>query len=254
MDEAGNNRGDIYRANQWGIEYYRFNYEDPRMTKFYLPNADGEYKGIPFGQAAGIALLPDGKDPFSSDSLSSIAGEGLLPDGAASRAWILTSVESMFLQAEALERGIITSSLTNGNSTQDQLKAAIRESFTWLGLTVAQADKYMADNATYPDVDYSAPGGGLFTILSQKWFALNAIAPFEVWSDYRRTDYVLGAPVDYPEPGAPGGPPLSVDPNATKKIPVRLLYPQSEYNYNAANVGAQGAIEVLTNRIFWDAN
>ena len=57
-------------------------------------------------------------------------------------------------------------------------------------------------NVGYPDVDITSTGdldqdgnpdpgaavGGLFTIISQKWFALNGIAPFEVWSDYRRVD------------------------------------------------------------------
>ena len=90
----------------------------------------------------------------------------------------------------------------------------------------------------------------MFTILTQKWFALNAIASFEVWTDYRRTDYVLGRAVGYTP-----GPPISVDPgNTSTTIPRRLLYPQNEYNYNAANVGAEGTINVFTSKIFWDLN
>jgi hypothetical protein len=182
-----------------------------------------------------------------------VRGPGLVPAGAASRAWIITSVESLFLQAEARERGI----LTTGPSAKELLTAAIRESFVWLGLTATQANAYITAKADYPDVDYDAapvvagrPGGGLYTILSQKWFALNSIAPFEIWSDYRRTDFVLGAAV-----GFDPGPPISIDPgNTFDKIPRRLLYPQNEYNYNATNAGAEGTINVFSNKIFWDIN
>jgi hypothetical protein len=115
----------------------------------------------------------------------------------------------------------------------------------------------MSYNAGYPDVDYTAgplapglPGGGLYTILSQKWFALNMIAPYELWTDYRRTGIVYGV-----GGGFDPGPTLSVDPGRTSAtIPVRLFYPQSEYNYNAANVAAEGAVNVFTGRIFWDLN
>jgi len=86
--------------------------------------------------------------------------------------------------------------------------------------------------------------------MSQKWFAMNSIAPYETWSDYRRTDYVLGTPVGYD-----AGPPLSVDPGRTAtSIPKRLLYPQNEYNYNATNVAAEGTINVFTGKVFWDLN
>jgi hypothetical protein len=113
----------------------------------------------------------------------------------------------------------------------------------------------------------------LFTILSQKWFALNAINTLEVWTDYRRVPYTevatnqLGtsAPNDAPNDhfvyGDGGGyttygpgPTISVSPqNTSTKIPVRYLYPQTEYNYNAANVGTQGAITRYS-KIFWDLN
>ena len=94
------------------------------------------------------------------------------------------------------------------------------------------------------------------TIISQKWFALNGIAPFEVWSDYRRIDFsastnhfIYGESVGYAT-----GPAISIYPSNTKtEIPVRLLYPQSEYLYNPANVGAQpsaGAYPFA--HVFWD--
>lgn len=247
-DETGSGSlRDWAKASEYAIDYYKYN-GDPRINRFYVsPNGTtAGQTGIPFGTPSG-ATAPIGS------SLSSVRGPGLSPNGANSPAWILTSVESLFLQAEARERGV----LTTGPTAEELLTAAVRESFVWLGLTAADADTYMANNATYPDVDYNAesivdgePGGGIFTILSQKWFALNSIAPYEIWTDYRRTDITYGAAVEYTP-----GPTLSVDPNNTKtSIPVRLFYPQNEYNYNAANVGAEGTINVFTGKLFWDLN
>jgi hypothetical protein len=165
-------------------------------------------------------------------------------------------VESLFLQAEARQRGF----LTTGPTAQALYTSAVQESFVWLGLTATDANNYLAFNATYPDVDYTAPsldpadpkayGGGIFTILSQKWFALNGIAPYEIWTDYRRSDVTYGYAVGYT-----AGPTLSVDPGRTSTvIPRRLFYPQNEYNYNAKNVGAEGTINVFTGKMFWDLN
>lgn len=149
----------------------------------------------------------------------------------------------------------------------------ISESFAYLG--AGSAAGYISGNAGYSDVDINAPSndpsaplgnqpvGGLFTILSQKWFALNGISTLEVWTDYRRVPYkevrtastvtdhfVYGQGVGYTP-----GPTISVSPqNTSTKIPVRYLYPQTEYNYNAGNVGAQGTVDPFSSRIFWDLN
>ena len=244
--EAGQgSQRDWARASKYAIDYYNWN-GDPRISKFYVaPGAN--HAGIVFGTPAGAGV------PIGS-ALSTVRGPGLSPNGASSPAWILTAAESLFLQAEARQRGILTS----GPTAKALLTAAIVESFTWLGLTATQANTYITNNAGYPDVDYDAaplaaglPGGGLYTILSQKWFALNSIAPYEIWTDYRRTGIVYGI-----GGGFPAGPTISVDPGVPPgaKIPVRLFYPQNEYNYNAENVAAEGTINVTTSRIFWDLN
>lgn len=237
-NESGSgSQRDHIRASEYAVDYYNYN-GDPRISRFYVaPGA--AHKGIPFGK-------PSGDDDFIGSKLSTVRGPGLSPNGANSRAWIITSVESLFLQAEARQRGVITA----GPTASALLTSAIQESFVWLGLTTAQANTYITGNAGYPDVDITAPGGGMLTIMSQKWFAMNSIAPFETWTDYRRTDYVLGTAVGYD-----AGPPLSIDPGRTAtSIPRRLLYPQNEYNYNAANVAAEGTINVFTGKIFWDLN
>jgi len=246
-NELGTVVSNQIRANEYAIDYYNWD-GDPRLNRFYkAPSAGGAQIGIAYGE------IPNNVQ--TGTKLSTVDGPGIVPNGASSRAWILTSVESLFLQAEARERGIITS----GTTAKDLLTAAIQESFIWLGVTnaVTAANSYITGNATYPDVDYNGvsqgpglPAGGIYTILSQKWFALNAIATFEVWSDYRRTDVVYGE-----GGGFDPGPPLSILPgNTATKLPVRLLYPQTEYNYNAANVAGQGTINKFTSKIFWDLN
>ncbi len=218
--------------------YYGIN-GDPRLSRFYVQNENG-YQGIPYGTPSG--------DPLQAGNfLAGVNGPGLIPTGATSRAWILTSMESLFLQAEARNRGIITT----GTSAKDLYEAGVKRSFVWLGLTEADAITYLTTNGTSPDVVYGGDGDdGLYAILSQKWFGLNAIAPYEVWADYRRTSIVYGQKVGY-DPG----PPLSVNPaRSSNVIPVRLLYPQNEYNFNAANVAGEGTVNQFTSKIFWDIN
>jgi hypothetical protein len=250
-NESGSgSQRDNMRASDYAIRYYSAD-GDPRINRFYVAPAAG-HKGIVFGTPSG------GAAPLG-DALSTIRGPGYSPTGATSRAWILTSVESLFLQAEARQRGIITT----GPTAAALLTSAIQESFVWLkvgtsdALSITAANTYIAYNAGYPDVDYTAgplapgaPTGGLYTILQSKWFALNEIANYEIWTDYRRTGIVYGV-----GGGFDPGPTISVDPNNTKtKIPVRLFYPQNEYNYNATNVNAEGTIDVFNTRIFWDLN
>jgi hypothetical protein len=247
LNESGVQQNDIVRANSYAINYYKYNADTLRLKKFYTQRPDSgnirkeplenkalHYRGVPYGQPANSA--------FGGNSLSTVRGPGYLPQGAASRAWILTSVESFFLQAEARHRGIITS----GPDANTLFIAGVHESFLWLGLTAQDATDYLTTNAGWEDADYTA--GGLYAILSQKWFGLNGIASLEIWTDYRRTDIVYGVVVGYS-----AGPPISVWPDNTSTIiPVRLLYPQSEYNYNAANVAAEGTINRFTSKIFWD--
>jgi hypothetical protein len=238
-----------YKANSYAISYYEYDF-DPRETRFYKAGNQG-MRGVAYG-------LPSANENTAA-SLSAI-GDGVAKTNSSVQ-WILTATESLFLQAEAMQRGYIT-----GNPVTT-LNAAITESFALVGATGAAA--YIAGNATYPDVDITASSNKYYTILQQKWFALNAIAPYEVWTDYRRenspatgtqaaADHFIYGGHGYPVAGANPvdfaiGPPISVSPsNTATKIPIRLLYPQNEYNYNAANVGAEGTISANTSKIFWD--
>lgn len=247
-----------YRANSWGIGYYGYD-GDPRLSLLY----ENGTKGVAYG-------LP----PVNENAATNLAavGPGLYKSSGAPQI-ILSAAESFFLQAEARERGFITTGPTAAVLTVE----GMYESFKYLQKGIGSWDPadglafYLDYNAGYADVDYSAapydvgyPAGGLYTILSQKWFALNGINTLEVWTDYRRVPYSSVST----QPGAPTthfvygdgvgftpGPPISVSPQNTEtRIPVRYLYPQSEYNYNAANVGGEGVVNQFTSRIFWDIN
>lgn len=246
-----------YTANKWGLDMYKGD-GDPRQTRFYTAGSGGLI-GLPYG-------LPP--IPANGAGIVSSIGPGVYKSATASQC-IMSAAESFFLQAEARERNIITS----GPTAFALLTSGIVESFTYLGVPnpATAAASYVSGNASYPDVDYltgvaqgpGLPVGGMFTILSQKWFAMNAIASLETWTDYRRVPYSSvatkpGASTTHFVYGEGGGfdpgPPISVAPqNTSTVIPVRYLYPQSEYNYNAANVGAQGTI-LSSSRIFWDIN
>jgi hypothetical protein len=245
-----------YRANKWGIDYYSYN-GDPRRSRFYEAGANG-LVGVAYG-------LP----PITDNAAANLAGigPGLYKSNTAPQT-IMTAAESYFLQAEARFRGFMATGPTVATLTN----TAITESFRYIG--AGDPSSYLAFNAGYSDVDVTAvsnspvnpagtqPVGGLFTIISQKWFALNGINTLEVWTDYRRMGYnevVTASPINDRfvygvGTGYDPGPPISVSPqNTSTKIPTRYLYPQSEYNYNPTNVAAQGTIDRYS-KIFWDIN
>lgn len=241
--------GNLSRANIYAVGtnnngYYQVR-TDPRVDRFYVkPFVGGTsvpaatHRGIAFGEIAGNAAN-------AGSLLSTVGGPGLVPDGAASRAWLITAAESYFLQAEARQRNFITT----GSTVDALVKAGIRSSFRFLGIRDS-ASVYIARNAGKPDVDVTAAANPIYTIVNQKWFALNAIATLEVWTDYRRTDINYGGP----QAGYLVGPPRSVfnSTSLNSKIPVRLFYPQSEFLYNVANVPQN--IDRFNSRIFWDIN
>ena len=78
-----------------------------------------------------------------------------------------------------------------------------------------------------------------------KWASLNGIAPVEIWTDFRRTGY-------------PDIITWSQDKNRINNTPpVRLFYPQREYEVNGDNVKAiesalpGGKVNLFTTKIFW---
>lgn len=229
-----------YLAAEYSINFYQNN-QDARLGRFFTTINDGAgstYVGHPFGPTATDAEKPD---------FISAIGPGLVSfsDDATKPQPLLTDFESLFLQAEAAQRGWIS------GDARSFYTDAVTQSFIALDLSAGDAADYMANSAVANWDDPSNSGTGtsaestsydkkLILIIKQKWASLNGFNDIESWCDYRR----LGLPADIP---------ISNNTAATtRKIPVRMPYPQSEYNYNPDNVGAQGVISQFTSRVFWD--
>lgn len=268
-DGSANANNVYYKANEWGIEYYKGD-GDPRVTNTVVAGAGSRTYVAGSGGLVGVKY---GLPPVTANAATVLAGIGPgVYKSATAPQPIITSAESFFLQAEARQRGIITS----GSTAAALLDQAGIENFTYLGVPSPASSwaAYKTANAGYPDVDITAaplgtgaPAGGLFTILQQKWFAMNGISTLEIWTDWRRVPYtevatkILTTGAAAPNTnfvygdggGYSNGPARSVSPQITTadNIPVRYLYPQTEYNYNTANVSGQGTITRYS-RVFWD--
>jgi hypothetical protein len=219
-DGTNQNNYTYYMAGLNTIEY-AVNTVDPRLP-FIFSKPSGGYDGNYFGDLV-ANLIP-------ADQTSKI-GTGLI--GTFDRSSnILTDVESLFLQAEAAQKGIIPG---DANVFYDK---AVTQSCKYYGVADADIAVFLLGG----NVNFAGYPEKLKLIMTQKWFALNGISPMEVWTDYRRSGY-------------PTFITFSADPlRKSNTPPVRLLYPQRELNLNSAAVAAQGTINLFTSYIFWDPN
>jgi hypothetical protein len=220
----GNEADNYNRANVFTLSSM-LSLEDPRHTRVFRPaKTNGAFKGTPYGA-----------DPISENGSDLTAGPGFGPAPLpSSPMWLMTGVESMFLVAEATARGYLA------GDPKAAYENAVRESFTFLGLTTAQANTYLTNtNNRVAWPTSTALNDRLFVIIWQKYFALTSIQANETYNDWRRLGIVQ--------------PPLSVAPErGTNQIPRRLLYPASEYNYNAENVKGMGTVTPYSPKVFWD--
>lgn len=214
------------RANNFSLDLLT-SLNDPRVSYFYrAPKNGGAIKGTTYGD---LPITANGSD------LTSGAGTGAAKTFS-SPMWVLTSVEANFLRAEAVARGWIS------GSAQTAYENAVKESFNFLG--VNNASTAAANYLTSPSNKVAWPASPnlasmLQVIAWQKYIALNGISMLETWNDVRRLKVVQPALSVAPERGSNG-------------IPVRLLYPSSEYSYNANAVKAEGTISQFTSKVFWD--
>jgi Starch-binding associating with outer membrane len=198
---------------------------DPRLPQIYGLNASGGYGGNVLGSSN------------NSVSNTSPIGPGILQSASMS-AWLITASQSLFMQAEAAQRGMIPG---NANSLY---KEAQEESFRYLKVpnAIAAADQFITGSSNSL-VNIGSSSNPLMTILYQKWVADCELDPLEAFSDYRRTGYPV---FNFITSSVPPGTPM----------PVRLLYPQSEYTQNAANLQANLGTSVqpasaIYEKIFW---
>lgn len=208
---------------------------DPRLGRFFEPAGSG-YFGNVYGLPAG--------DLFSGAS-TSYFGPGVLSNPTQDQ-WIMPSYESLFFLAEAQARGWIT------GDAAETFRTAIKESFLLVGVDQqdidAEVDDYMENSGVADYAGATALNDKIDLILIQKYIANTTIDPLESYSDIRRTNFLQRSGlVD-----ALGTTYISQnEARVSANLPVRLLYPQSEYTTNADNVKQQGDINAFTSKIFW---
>ncbi|MDF7810270.1 SusD/RagB family nutrient-binding outer membrane lipoprotein [Hymenobacter sp. YC55] len=264
-----------YRANPAGARIAQSNYQagtqyvidqydknnDPRVSQLYvLASAgafSGKYKGV---------VLGDPNPLPGSTQISRWKDYGGILKGYDAPTPLMLAAESYFLQAEAKSRGF----LAGGDAAaKTDYNNGIRTSFVYFyapapsraGTTSnvsanAAADyaKYLAANTTNGLVDWDAatttttlgapassptrPVSKLEKIIYQKYLAMNSVTGIEAWNEYRRTAF----------PKFPASL-QSTSPRADK-LPVRLLYPQTEISTNFSNIPTD--VNQFTSKIFWD--
>jgi hypothetical protein len=221
-------------AGQDACDFLNAN-NDPRKLRFFQPYSGTNIQGNYFG-ALVLQTVPN----------TSKLGFGMLQKFNQNSP-MLTDIESLFLQAEAAQKGFISGSAkafyeaaVTASILYEGQKSSLDPS-TYTPLSAADASTYLAQ-ATKPLVNFDASGNKLQTIFTQKWCALNGLSPMPIWTDIRRSGY-------------PDFLNWSADPNKKNPTPpVRMLYPQSEIGTNNDNVLLQGTIDLFTTKIFWDAN
>lgn len=227
-DQSGILMDGFNRVSKYLLGRYVSN-NDIRYQYFFLPAQDPQ---DPTKKWVGAVFGAPTDETLSSSNQSIVVGTGILKNGT-EPLWFFTSMESLFLQAEAAQRGWIS------GSAKTIYESAVSESFKWLEVPSAQAE---ADKLLAASANWDKASNKLELIINQKYLSLPSINNFEAWVDYRR----LGFPKDVP---------LSQNSNVgSRKIPLRLMYPQNEYSYNGTNVTEQGEINPQSSRIFWDVN
>jgi hypothetical protein len=230
-------------ANEYIISQYEAgNDNDPRELRFFYTggfSATAGFVGNAFGAPTGTLSTGASSSYYGPALVGNInasnQGDG---SGAKQNQWIYPSYESMFLWAEAVARG-----WAPGNAATAYHDAML-EAFTWLGVPdpATSLDDYITNNN--PDVADFANAGATPESMAkfiayQKYLSLVGIDPYEAYMDQNRLHFLTDDSY------------LSQAQAAASKIPTRLLYPQSEYTANAANVNAQGSAITLNTKQFW---
>lgn len=200
----------FYIANKSMTDYLTAT-ADPRLGQLYAQGPNGGYSGNYLGEGATARPVAD----------LSTFGPGVLQSPSMD-AIILSASQSLLLQAEAAYKGYIAGDYIT------LYKQGVEESFRYLKVAggAGAADAYISSTAD-DRINISSSANPVKTIIYQKWIALCEMDGIEAWAEWRRTGYP-----DRTKPSFNTG-------TVTNVIPERLLYPQTEYDNNAANVATQ---------------
>ncbi|MDQ7949972.1 MAG: SusD/RagB family nutrient-binding outer membrane lipoprotein, partial [Pedobacter sp.] len=223
---------DATRANKYAVDFLIAN-ADPRLNLLYKPAATPANPAQPYvGVYPGTTATPTAKQfnfsPIGTGVLSPV-------DGFTKSAYLLTSAESFFLQAEAYLKGYLPGGAAAAQTAYQQ---GMQESFKLLGSTAAAATAYYT-GSNQPLVNWAAATTAnrqFEAIITQKWVANNGLNGFEAWTEYRRTGFPINIPV-------------GLNNISSGKLPLRIPYPLNEVQTNSGNVPV---IDIFNTKIFWE--
>jgi hypothetical protein len=255
----------LARANVTAMNILKEN-NDPRLGFFYGPARVAVPAGAPEpftqpgpaeyrGNKYGLTLNPLDYPYQGADYVSQVGGlramntavspvsTGIIK-GYDMDSWVMTSVESFFLQAEAVYRGWLP------GDAETAYKDAVRESFRWLNVGGNTTVPSLSDNAfnnwyvqeagaANPKVSWAAASDKYKLLMFQKYLAFNGIEPFESYVDYRRNGNFPSIPLSYDAA------------RVGDRMPIRAPYPAKEATLNKENLEGQGTIDIFTSKIWW---
>ncbi|WEK35651.1 MAG: SusD/RagB family nutrient-binding outer membrane lipoprotein [Candidatus Pseudobacter hemicellulosilyticus] len=214
------------RPTEYLLEQYELR-ADPRLPKLYVA-VGGAYKGVRFGNPS---VTPDyaaaATSPFKGPNENANQPAALFKS-AIQPLVLMGSFESLFLQAEAAQRG-----WTDGDAAS-LYQSAIQESFKYMEVAASEFTGYYAQTT----VNFNDATNKIERIIEQKWLALNSISSLEAWNDYRR----LGIPAV----------PNSLEAPTPQSRPLRLMYPETERMTNNENASLQGSDDMISAKVWWD--
>ena len=86
-------------------------------------------------------------------------------------------------------------------------------------------------------------------IITQKYIALNFLFGHEAWNEFRRSGYPKNVGLNTTANARTTFVSIASRATSEDKLPTRILYPNTEFSYNAANVPAD--INKYSSKIFW---
>lgn len=200
---------------------------DPRSSSMFSA-ANGSVIGSEHGvqnqiAKSRLALFVHGQNGNTDAGVS---------NGASRDAYTMLYAESLFLQAEAVERGYIAGNAQGlFNQGIDASFAFYSRSFGSVTVAPLNSAAYILASDSKNGLGWTGSADKINAIMTQKWLAITQWTGIEPYFDMNRTGYPVS--------------PVPVGVSQTTR-PNRLIYPSSEYSANSANVPSVTVNELFT--------
>lgn len=206
---------------------------DPRRTRMFV-SIGGVISGAVQNNQDASAILYSRLAPYVTGFASVVSTEDAYNNGSERDAYVMLAAESYFLQAEAIQRGYMSgdaqSMFNQGITASFEFYSAGFGSLTGLYAPL-NASSYISNIDGLEGLGWTGSTDKINAIMTQKWLALAQWTGIEPYFDMLRTGY----------PAAP----LPFNVTQTNR-PNRLIYPNSEYTANSANVPSVTSAELFT--------